>query len=453
MNVGAQGVSRPRFPAIIVGLLIFAALIYFGWSNSRQGQDDETTPADLAEQPTPAVDGPAQDSAPSEDQPAREASQAAQPTAPTAGEAPAQARADQPESDQAEQAPEAEQAEQADQPESEQAEQAPEAEQAASGGTLAEATPADRPVVVPADGPVVVERGADATSPAGSAPSFDVVQVSPDGSSVVAGRAVPGATVKIMDGAETLGEVTADGRGEWVFVPTRPLPVGTRQLGLAALLPDGTEVLSREVVVVVVDPAKVEDRAESAGAGAGETMPSTQPLAVLLPRDGQGPSRVLQRSRIEEPVATASGLTLGVIDYDEAGQVDLSGQAQPKQMVTVYLDNRLVGRAQADDRGEWRLVPVEKIDPGTYTLRVDQLDTGGSVVSRIETPFAMADLSKTATGEGLIVVQPGNSLWRIARRVYGSGVRYTVIFEANQDQIRDPHKIYPGQIFLAPQGG
>ena len=48
------------------------------------------------------------------------------------------------------------------------------------------------------------------------------------------------------------------------------------------------------------------------------------------------------------------------------------------------------------------------------------------------------------------MVQPGNSLWRIARRVYGEGVRHTLIFDANQDQIRDPDLIYPGQIFVVP---
>jgi nucleoid-associated protein YgaU len=30
-------------------------------------------------------------------------------------------------------------------------------------------------------------------------------------------------------------------------------------------------------------------------------------------------------------------------------------------------------------------------------------------------------------------------------------VRYTAIYEANQDQIRNPHRIYPGQVFVAPQ--
>jgi nucleoid-associated protein YgaU len=51
------------------------------------------------------------------------------------------------------------------------------------------------------------------------------------------------------------------------------------------------------------------------------------------------------------------------------------------------------------------------------------------------------------------IVQPGNSLWRIARRSYGEGLRYTVIYDANKDQIRDPDLIYPGQVFVLPDSG
>ena len=51
-----------------------------------------------------------------------------------------------------------------------------------------------------------------------------------------------------------------------------------------------------------------------------------------------------------------------------------------------------------------------------------------------------------------IVVQPGNSLWKMARESYGQGVRYTVIYEANKDQIANPDLIYPGQVFSVPTG-
>ena len=55
-----------------------------------------------------------------------------------------------------------------------------------------------------------------------------------------------------------------------------------------------------------------------------------------------------------------------------------------------------------------------------------------------------------APGEPFVIGQPGNSLWRLARRAYGKGIRYTMIFEANKGQIKDPDLIYPGQVFALP---
>jgi nucleoid-associated protein YgaU len=48
------------------------------------------------------------------------------------------------------------------------------------------------------------------------------------------------------------------------------------------------------------------------------------------------------------------------------------------------------------------------------------------------------------------LVERGDSLWRISRKVYGRGTRYTQIYEANAVQIRNPDLIYPGQIFVVP---
>jgi hypothetical protein len=63
-------------------------------------------------------------------------------------------------------------------------------------------------------------------------PSFDIVRITPQGDTVMAGRARPGAKVEIYDGRTKIGEVTADKRGEWVFVPTSPLAPGSRKLSL-----------------------------------------------------------------------------------------------------------------------------------------------------------------------------------------------------------------------------
>jgi nucleoid-associated protein YgaU len=50
-----------------------------------------------------------------------------------------------------------------------------------------------------------------------------------------------------------------------------------------------------------------------------------------------------------------------------------------------------------------------------------------------------------------LTVSHGDNLWSISRKSYGRGARYTVIYDANQDQIRNPSLIYPGQIFVLPQ--
>jgi nucleoid-associated protein YgaU len=92
----------------------------------------------------------------------------------------------------------------------------------------------------------------------------------------------------------------------------------------------------------------------------------------------------------------------------------------------------------------------QPVAPGLHRLRVDQLNRNGEVTARVETPFSRAALLADLPEEAAVIVQPGNSLWRIARRVYGEGLRYSVIYQANQNQIGDPDLIYPGQIFVLP---
>lgn len=49
-------------------------------------------------------------------------------------------------------------------------------------------------------------------------------------------------------------------------------------------------------------------------------------------------------------------------------------------------------------------------------------------------------------------VAKGDSLWRISRKMLGRGIRYTQIYAANTDQIRNPALIYPGQVIVVPLG-
>ncbi len=275
--------------------------------------------------------------------------------------------------------------------------------------------------------------GAPAIAPRSNEPSFDIVRVNPDGNAVIAGRAPAGAEVTVMDGDQVIGKVVADQRGEWVLVPTKPLPPGSRNLSLSVKLPDGTAATSRSDVVLVVP--------ERGDAGA---------LALRVEKgEGLSPSTVLQ-----SPGGAKEAGTLGidVIDYDGEGRVNISGTAKPGATLRIYVDNRAAGEAVADSKGHWSFRLKEMLPPGDYSLRVDETESGGRVARRIEVPFNRAPAIGALGEKQIVVVRPGNSLWRIARRTYGKGLQYTLIYEANKAQIRDPNLIYPGQVFTLPRG-
>ncbi len=47
-------------------------------------------------------------------------------------------------------------------------------------------------------------------------------------------------------------------------------------------------------------------------------------------------------------------------------------------------------------------------------------------------------------------IQKGDTLWAIAKQFLGNGNKYTDIFEANREVIKDPDLIYPGQKIRIP---
>ncbi|NQW01180.1 MAG: LysM peptidoglycan-binding domain-containing protein [Rhodospirillales bacterium] len=295
--------------------------------------------------------------------------------------------------------------------------------------------------VARAEQPQVQQPKTDGLAPGESIapPTFDVVRITPDGNAVVAGRADPGSNVLITDNGKVIGELETDTHGEWVFVPDQPFAPGNRQIGLEMQVEGHDPVPSDEVVVLVVPEPQIDVAGQV-------TQKPRQPLALKFPVKG-GASTVLQK-----PAAApgANILSVDTVDYDEAGRLMISGNADPATSVFVYLNNQITGKVVSDADGAWQMQPAERVAPGLYTLRADQLKEDGKVQARISMPFSRAAPMEDMPTEPFIIVQPGNSLWRIARSTYGSGFGFTTIYEANKAQITDPDLIYPGQVFALP---
>ena len=224
-----------------------------------------------------------------------------------------------------------------------------------------------------------------------------------------------------------------------------------------AEVPRAETATAEETGEASTDPAPELTAAPEAS---GTEQTGSQPAApTVLLADDEG-VRVVQSSG-DQPEAMTN-VSIDAITYDAVGDVALSGRAVGTSRVQVYLDNRPLTSAAIGDGGQWR-IDLPDVDTGTYTLRVDEVDAEGAVISRAETPFrreAVADIQaleeerRNAEAQiapvSLITVQPGNTLWGIATQKYGDGFLYVRVFDANTDRIRDPDLIYPGQIFTVP---
>jgi nucleoid-associated protein YgaU len=278
-------------------------------------------------------------------------------------------------------------------------------------------------------------------------PSFDVVLVSPGGSAVVAGRAPAYAQVALLDNGEPIAHTQADDHGQFVILPDAKLPAGGQTLSLEAQVGTAPKIEGEAPAVLVVPQAPSGNASRTEVAGAAPPPPASRAVAILLPANA--PPRVLQAP--DSGAAAPSGeVALTVVDYDEAGAIRFAGTARAGTTVRVYIDDQAAGDAAVDAAARWALVPRLTVAPGAHRLRADDLNPLGAVLSRVELPFQRVAFASADLRDGRVVVQPGQSLWRIARTVYGHGVRYTVIFEANRSQIRDANLIYPGQIFAVP---
>jgi nucleoid-associated protein YgaU len=343
--------------------------------------------------------------------------------------------------------------------------------------------------------------------PSVSAPTFDVVRILPSGEMLVAGRAAPDSSVELLRNGTRHARVAADDKG--MFVITEPaLPAGASDLILRFTRPDGRQEVSRQTVTVAVAPDGKEPPVVALASPGLPTVTLSQPAPSLAK-----PSGVEQPSPAS-PAAARPSITIVSVEASEAKRLYVSARGAPQASVRLYLNDDYLASALIDNSGAAAFTLEKGIAPGAYRVRLDDVDNvTGAVRSRAEAPFVMpapAGPVRTATNDikppvrpepsalqpaklarGLsdvqvspapaqpalavpaiivakaatvtmakrpvrkkpraTVVTRGDSLWTISQRLYGEGERYSVLYDANKKQIRDPNLIYPGQVFVAPR--
>lgn len=190
------------------------------------------------------------------------------------------------------------------------------------------------------------------------------------------------------------------------------------------------------------------------------------------------------------PNADKSAPAFDIARIERTGDAVIAGRAAPGATVELLRNGEPLDRAVADQSGQFVMIPPP-LPPGSYdlTLRSSQPDgkqvtseqkmavtldaaesssaaarpRAGAPTNVPETAMANRSVPDQAAGSSqasvpsdkgprsAVVVSRGDSLWRISRATYGTGMRYPLVLKANRDQIRDPDLIYPGQTFVLPK--
>ena len=350
-----------------------------------------------------------------------------------------------------------------------------------------------------------------------NAPKFDVVRVEPSGETLVAGTGQPGAAVRLRAGEKIIAQGKVGPGGDFVLLPEALAPGDyllslETAAGASAAVTSAQSVsvsvpraAKGEVIVALTEPDKptqlLSDAVKTAVAKppdpAAAVVASVPPSALPAPGAPTAPA--------------GPRLAIRTVEVEDSGAFFATGAAPAGSYVRLYLNDAFVADVTAAPDGRWSLKVERGMQPGQYAVRTDEVDrVSGAVSARAEVAFvypqraapalvpipvpppappriasgtigvsaivaatpevkteaaattpepapppAPASAASNAVVETIATakVSSGDSLWRISRHVYGRGIRYTQIFNANTGQIRDPHRIFPGQILVVPKSG
>ena len=344
--------------------------------------------------------------------------------------------------------------------------------------------------------PLATGDASSAPAKALGVPGLQVSAVEIEGSKMfVAGSARPRALVRVYADDKLLGEMKADDKGNFVVDGEIELTVGSHIIRADMLNEDGTKVAMRASVpfdrpagsqVAAVAPSGTPSatagldgvRAEAGKALAllkglyangkvptGEQLAaarsateialksladfrladnSDQALAAASARASKAAADALAALKAAPQDAPSVASALAKVDASVGPVLAERGSATPAS------DAQAQPKGNAPAQGELAkaMGAGSAVASDATTTPAPSTETAAAAPTQEEPQTVQQEPLKESKSS--VIIRRGDTLWQISRRVCGAGLRYTTIYLANQDQIEDPDRIRPGQVFGVP---
>ncbi|MGV8939524.1 MAG: LysM peptidoglycan-binding domain-containing protein [Allorhizobium sp.] len=242
-------------------------------------------------------------------------------------------------------------------------------------------------------------------------PSFDVLRVEPDGSTVIAGKAAAGSKLDILDDTAVIASVEVGQSGDFAAVLDTPLPPGDHALALRSTATDGQTTLSEEVATISV-PKTTSGKLLAMISKPGEAsrviiMPETvnaagkqprvtageQSAAITTPTNpgptnpvptNPGPSDAVPGTAPQAVIPAEIQVTAVEIEGD---RIFVAGAAASGSRIRALADEQMIGEATSDPSGHFVVEGKMALSVGNHMIVAEKLDANGKATVRVSVPF------------------------------------------------------------------
>lgn len=262
------------------------------------------------------------------------------------------------------------------------------------------------------------------------------VETGQKGGFFATGTATPGAKLRLYVNNSPVASVTADPKGRWSLRVERGLTPGSYAVRADQIDPANGHVLSRAEVPFDFRGFK-SAAAGAASAAAAKHVAQAAPIAAPSAANRQA------LTPAQKPVSPPPALLAG----PQSAAVPAA-----RTSVLAQAPNAPAAKAAPAGRSALTSEPAgpaspQQTEPASQAPAAPQASVSAAASAQASSA-ANAFIEELPT----VRVVRGDNLWLMSRKIFGRGIRYTLIYEANANQIRNRNLIYPGQVFVVPKG-
>lgn len=253
----------------------------------------------------------------------------------------------------------------------------------------------------------------------------------------VAGAAKPQSTVNVYIDNKYKGQAITGEEGAFLYYGRESISIGQHALRVDMLGDDNATVIARAEVVLDHETQEMKAAKQAAKKIAEAKMQAeARKVEANAKLEVKKPTDPLENAAIS---SGSTGKKIADIGDAPAKKIVKEGMANSKAEITKVEDlNANSDKKNMTDKVDSKVIAAKKL--AAKKLAGKKLAANN-----------LKDGKKVIKSGSSVIIRRGDSLWKVSRRKLGAGRKYTIIYSANLDQVKNPHRIYPGQVLKIPK--